>query len=89
MCLSAPGYPRLVMAAWLWLSLSQELLPARVEPARAPEEHLTNAAWNLCHQDRVWRAVCAWGSQAAALPSLLTQAAENVLRRFHCCVCCP
>lgn len=63
----------------------------RVEPARAPEEHLTNAAWNLCHQDSngVWRAVCAWGSQAAALPSLLTQAAENVLRRFHCCVCCP
>lgn len=41
MWLSAPGYPRLVMAPWPWLSLSQELLPAALESARAPEEHLT------------------------------------------------
>lgn len=39
--LRAPGHPGLGMAAWLWLSLSEQLLPASLESARAPEERLT------------------------------------------------
>lgn len=84
------GYPRLAMAQLVsgaapsWSGVSQSLRGESYKAAplmnQAPERKMhpgtpvTSTAIGVC------RAVCVGGSQAAPLPSLLAQAAENVLR---------